>query len=63
MSSVMDEHYGGESITDIDSHVNMVVVGKHEDILADTGNKVYVIPFAPEYQAMEKVSIVYAAVQ
>ena len=63
MSSVMDEHDGGESRTEIDSHENMVVVGKHTPILDDTGNKVDVIPFTPEYQAMEKLLILDVAVQ
>ena len=50
----MDYHDGGESIIEINSHANMVVVGKHEIILDDTGNKVDVSQFAPDYQAMEK---------
>ena len=29
MSIVMDDHYGGDSITDLDSHTNMVVFGNH----------------------------------
>ena len=41
----------------------MVVVGKHAVILDDTSNKVYVNPFTPYYQALDKVSIVDAAVQ
>ena len=50
MSGVTDEHYGGESRTEIESHAKMVGVGKHAKILADTGNKVYVISLTPEYQ-------------
>ena len=51
-SNVMDEHYGGYSRNDLDSHANIVVVGKHATILADNGNKVDVIPFTPDYQVM-----------
>ena len=49
MSSVMDKHYGGDSRTEIDSHDNMVIVGKQSMILADTGNKVDVIPFTTDH--------------
>ena len=49
MSSVMDDHDVGESITDLNSHVNMVVVGKHATISADTGNKMDVIPYTQDY--------------
>ena len=41
----------------------MVVVGKHATILAGTGNKFDVSPFKPDYQTMEKVSIVDAEVK
>ena len=38
MSNVMDEHNGDEkdSISELESHTNMVVVGKHANILAGT---------------------------
>ena len=62
MSSVSDDHDGGESITDIRSHANIVVVGKHTTILADTGNIMYVCLLTPEYQDLEKVSLVDASV-
>ena len=52
MSSVMDEHDGGESRTELDSDENMVVVCKHAMILDDTGNNVDVIPFTSDYQDM-----------
>ena len=55
MPSVMDEYDGGESISEIDSYVNMVVVGKIKKILEDTGDKVDMIPIIPGYQALEKV--------
>ena len=41
----------------------MVVVGKHMTILADTGNKVDMRTFTPDYRALEKVSIVDAPIQ
>ena len=63
MSNVMDKHYGWDSITDLYSHVNMLVVGKHAEILNDTGNKVDVIPFTSDYQVLENLSIVDSAVQ
>ena len=40
MSNVMHDNDGKESRTEIYSHINMVVVGKHVKVLADTGNKV-----------------------
>ena len=49
MSSVMDEHDVGGSITYINSHENMLIVGNHATILADTVNKVDMIPFTPYY--------------
>ena len=63
MSSVMDEHDGGYSRTNLNSHTNMVVVGKQEKISDDTGNKVDVIPITPDFQIWEKVSTVYVAFQ
>ena len=55
MSTLMDEHDLGESRTENDSHKNMVVVGKHVEILADTRNWVDLSPFKPYHQAMYKV--------
>ena len=50
MSSVMYENDGGESRTDIDPYANMVVVVKNATILADTWNRMDVIPFIKGYQ-------------
>ena len=50
MPSMMDEHDGEESRTELDSHENMVVVGKNDEILADTGNKIDVSPFIPDFR-------------
>ena len=63
MSSIIDEHDGGESINELDSHENMVVVGKHATVLSDNGNTVDVILLKPDYQAFEKVYIVFAEVK
>ena len=55
----MDEYKRDEedSINELDSHVNMVVVVKHVTIFADTGTTTDMRPFMPDYQAMAKVSI------
>ena len=37
---------------ELDSHVNMPVVGKHAYIIAETGMKVDVSPFMPDYQPL-----------
>ena len=39
-----------ESCTELDSHANMPVVGKHAFIIAKTGKKVDVSPFTPDYK-------------
>ena len=41
-----------ESRTELDSHPNMPVVGKHAYIIAKTGKKVDVSPFTPDYQPL-----------
>ena len=41
-----------ESCTELDSHANMPVVGKHAYIIAKTGKKVDVSPFMPDYQPL-----------
>ena len=62
MSSVINNHDGRELITELDSDENMVAVEKNAAIWYDTENKVDASPFTPDYQAMEKVSIVDASV-
>ena len=59
----MYDHDGRESITEIDSHANMVVFGKHDTVLDDNGKKMDVRPFKPYYQDLEKVSVLYMEVQ
>ena len=41
-----------ESRTELDSHANMPVVGKHAYIIAKTGKKVDVSPFTPDYKPL-----------
>ena len=41
-----------ESRTELDSHANMPVVGKHAYIIAETGKKVDVSPFTPDYKLL-----------
>ena len=51
-----------ESRTELDSHANMAVVGKHAHVISDTGQVADVNPFTPDYQSMA-VRIVDAAVK
>ena len=41
-----------ELCTELDSHVNMPVVGKHAYIIAETGKKVDMSPFTPDYKPL-----------
>ena len=41
-----------ESRTELDSHANMPVVGKHGYIIAETGKTVDVSPFTPDYKLL-----------
>ena len=41
-----------ESRTGLDSHANMPVAGKHAYIIAETGKKVDVSPFTPDYKPL-----------
>ena len=50
------------SRTELDSHANMPVIGRHSVIVNDTGRSVDVNPFSPDYQAMS-VRIVDAVVR
>ena len=51
-----------ESRTELDSHANMLVVGKNAYVLADTGKTVDVTPFTPDYKSM-CIPLVDAAIQ
>ena len=47
-----DEDVGGTR-TELDSHANMLVVGRHSYIISYSGQKVDVRPFTPQYRSME----------
>jgi hypothetical protein len=53
---------GESSQTELDSHANMPVVGRHAYVISDTGQIADVNPFTPDYDSMQ-VPIVDAAVQ
>jgi hypothetical protein len=61
---VVEDGMGEEELsqTELDSHANMPVVGRHAHILSDTGQIADVNPFTPGYDSMQ-VPIVDAAVQ
>ena len=50
------------SRTDLDSHVNMAVVGTHSTIISDTARIANVSPYTPDYKSMQ-VKIVDAVVK
>ena len=56
----MDRNGDNLSRTDLDSHADMVVVGKNPAITNDAGRKVS--PFTPDYESLSKMPIVDAAV-
>jgi len=64
--STIDASMGDEtdemSRTDLDSHANMPVVGRHAYVISDTGRTAEVNAFTPDYKAMN-VRIVDAAVK
>ena len=43
----------GEHRTELDSHANMPVVGRHSYIINKSGKKVDVSPFTPQYKSMQ----------
>ena len=51
-----------ESCTELDSHANMPVIGKHAYIIAEPDKKVDVSPFTPAYQPL-RVPLVDATVR
>ena len=53
-------HRDGDKLsrTDLDSHVNVVVVGKHTVIIDDTDRRTEVSSFSQEYESLSKVTIV-----
>ena len=59
----LDRDVDGLSRTDLDSHANMVVVGKHAAIINDTDRRAEVSPFNPDYEVLSKVPIVDFAIR
>eukprot|EP00957_Ditylum_brightwellii_P176397 13432598-Ditylum_brightwellii.AAC.1 len=51
-----------QSRTELDSHANMPVVGRHAYVISDTGRVADVSPFTPDYNFL-KIKIVDAAIQ
>ena len=51
----------GKSRTELDSHVNMVVVGKNCYVIDLTGETMDVCPFTPEYESLKKIPMLDAA--
>eukprot|EP00957_Ditylum_brightwellii_P202049 15328352-Ditylum_brightwellii.AAC.2 len=51
-----------KSCTELDSHANMVVLGRNSTTLSNTGSTADVHPFSPEYNALEGIKIVDGAV-
>lgn len=62
MGSVHYDEYSKESRTELDSHANMPVVGRHAYVLSNTGRTVDVNAFTPDYEPI-RVPVVDAAVQ
>ena len=57
-----EEKDGVAGNVELDSHANMVVLGKYCHIIRWTGKNVEVQPFSPDYQALQQVPVVDAAV-
>jgi hypothetical protein len=53
---------GESSRTELDSHANMAVVGRHCFVIQETGRQADVSPFSPEYESLNQVDIVDAAI-
>ena len=60
VASVDGEQSQG-SRTELDSHANMAVVGRNSFVIEDTGRTADVNPFTPDYNALENIPIVNAA--
>ena len=53
---------GEESRTELDSHANMIVFGKHSVILSYSGRHAEVNAFTPDLDKLHRVPIVDAAI-
>jgi hypothetical protein len=49
--------------TELDSHANMAVIGRHSIIINDTGKTADVKPFSPDCNTLQKVKIIDAAIK
>jgi hypothetical protein len=58
----MDTEGGEEARTELDSHANMCVIGRHAVILNRSGRHAEVNTFSPNIESLHKVSIVDAAI-
>ena len=58
----MGDNDDKSSTTQLDSHANMVVVGKHATVFGKTGKAADVRPFSNECSKLESIPIVDAAV-
>ena len=61
-ASNVDWEGDDDPTTELDSHANMVVVGKHSTIIAPTGKSCEVQAFSEECQTLKEVRIVDAAI-
>jgi len=58
----MGDNDDKSSTTQLDSHANMVVIGKHATVFGKTGKEADVRPFSNECSKLESIPIVDAAV-
>ena len=54
---------GNQSRTELDSHTNMVVMGRNAAVIQETGTTAQVNAFSPECSALQEVRIVDAVVK
>ena len=58
-----DESIGnGGSTTELDSHTHVAIVGKHCNVIANSGKTVRGQPFSPDCGSLENIPIVDAAI-
>ena len=59
----LDRDGDESSRTDLDSHANMVVVGKHAAKINGTGRRAEVSPFTTDYESLSKLPMLDAAIR
>ena len=62
MNGDIDKEEDEDPRTELDSHANMAVVGRHSFIFESTGRTCDVTPFTPELGKKQNVPIVDAAI-